>query len=344
MEEYYMTAYDGARYYHGIPGLLIPKKTDKTYEQIHADINDFIDTIPGAIIAIEDNFANLAIEKRRTYFIKNMELLLSLLRNVYARGLEADAMRILRCAKNEHMMDQAAKLIPSFVMDALSLSVAMQKAQSVESKESVSDIEIHANIAKSLSAVRNLLDDIEYEKAKRMATELVVIYNQTEDGFVKLLNLITNEKYNTAISMSETLYEKHMEAITQLAGTDLSKKILAVDDMPEILSFVNNALKSHYRVIAVPSGKAALKVLETQTPDLFILDIDMPEMNGFELAGIIRSKAGHALTPLIFLTGNSTRQHIANAMAVGCNDFIVKPANHEYLLTKVGKYLHCDKQ
>jgi len=341
-----MTMYDGARYYHGIPGLLIPKKTDKAFQQIHADINNFIDAVPGMIEAIEGNFANLGIEKRRAFFKKNMELLLSLLRNVYARGLEADAMRLLRYIENDYTMDQAVKLIPSFVMDALSLSVAMQKAQNVEEEdkeEAVSEIEFHANIAKSLSAVRNLIDDGEHEKAQRMTTELVV-YNPTYDAFVKLLHLITQEKYNEAIIVIEPLLEKHMEAITQLAGTDLSKKILAVDDMPEILSFVNNALKSHYRVIAVPSGKAALKVLEMQTPDLFILDIDMPEMDGFELARIIRGKAEYALTPLLFLTGNSTREHITNAMAVGCNDFIVKPANHEYLLTKVGKYLHSDNQ
>jgi DNA-binding response OmpR family regulator len=90
----------------------------------------------------------------------------------------------------------------------------------------------------------------------------------------------------------------------------------------------------------VPSGKAALKVLETQKPDLFILDIDMPEIDGFELAKTIRSKTDFKQTPLIFLTGNSSRERITMAMSIGCDDFIVKPTTYEYLLTKAGKFLH----
>ena len=109
--------------------------------------------------------------------------------------------------------------------------------------------------------------------------------------------------------------------------------------MPEMLSFVNNALKNNYKIIAVPSAKAALNVIKTQKPDLFLLDIDMPEMDGFELAGIIRSTEEFEKTPLVFLTGNSTRDHITVAMALNCNDFIVKPTTYEYLRTTVGKYL-----
>jgi DNA-binding response OmpR family regulator len=109
--------------------------------------------------------------------------------------------------------------------------------------------------------------------------------------------------------------------------------------MPEILSFVNNALKNHYQVICVPSGKAALEALNMQKPDLFILDIDMPEMDGFALAKKIRATTEHRKTPLIFLTGVATREHITNATIVGSDDFLVKPVSHEYLLTKVGMFL-----
>ena len=337
-----MNVYDGERYYHGIPGLLVPRKTGMMHDRIHLDINKFIDAVPGMIGSIEANFANISVEKRRGFLIKNIEILCSMLQSIYARGLEADSMRLLRFVKTDTMTDQARKLMPTFIMDILSLSVALQRAQnfdSAEVTEQVSEIEVFANIAKSLLTVRSLFDDGEYESAQRIITEMVV-YNPNEDGIVKMLHLTAAKKYDEAKTLSDTLYKKCTEAITELAGIDLSKTILAVDDMPEILSFVNNALKNHCKVIAVPGGKMALKVLETKTPDLFLLDIDMPEMNGFELAGIIRNKIEYAETPLIFLTGNSTREHIATAMAVGCNDFIVKPASHDYLLTKVGKFLH----
>ena len=87
------------------------------------------------------------------------------------------------------------------------------------------------------------------------------------------------------------------------------------------------------------NGKTALKVMEAQNPDLFILDIDMPEIDGYELAGIIRANAGHAKTPIVFLTGKSTREHVLKAIQAGANDFLVKPATREVLLMMTGKYL-----
>jgi len=66
----------------------------------------------------------------------------------------------------------------------------------------------------------------------------------------------------------------------------------------------------------------------------------MPEMDGFKLTRIIRDNAIYADIPLIYLTGNSSRDYIANAMAVGCSDFIIKPVNHDDLLATVGKHLY----
>jgi len=335
-----MSQYYGERYYHRIPGLLVPR-ADHKYERIHANINRFIDTMPALVDSIEESFAKDDLENRPDTLVNTIEKLCSLLQNIYARGLEADAMRLMRFAKSDGMLDGARKLMPSFIMDVLSLSVALQKAQRFEGtnqRVEVSKIENNASIARDLSAVNALIYDNEYELAQKIITELAV-YNSNDEQLVKLLQLAVAKQYDDLKAAADALYLRYAESINQLAGTDLSKIILAVDDMPEILSFVNSALKSHYKVIAVPGGKTALKVLETQTPSLFILDIDMPEMDGFELAGIIRGKVKYAQTPLIFLTGNSTREHITKAMAVGCNEFIVKPSNHDYLLTKVGKFL-----
>jgi diguanylate cyclase (GGDEF)-like protein len=66
----------------------------------------------------------------------------------------------------------------------------------------------------------------------------------------------------------------------------------------------------------------------------------MPEMNGFELAGIIRGNPEFVNTPIIFLTGNSSRESVVKAMEAGGNEFIVKPTSHENLLTKAGKFFN----
>ena len=337
-------AYNGTKYYHLIPGLLISKSIlSLSYDQIDADINGFIDMVPGLIEKIESNFGDIENRDRHLFFTKNMELLLSLLRKVYARTLESEAEKILRCSKDTSNLDVARKLLKPFISDVLSMSIAMQEArgQAATAEEStLTTIELHADSAKNVAAVSSLFDDREYAKAGAMLKELAE-HDPDEPAYAKVGELISIKNYGEAKNILDELTSKH--AISQLIQSDLSKKVLVVDDMPEILAYVNNALKNHFKVVAVPSGEAAVKVMESQKIDLFILDIDMPGMSGYELSGKIRATMTYADTPIIFLTGNSSRERVGKAIAVGCNGFIVKPASYECLLTKVGKFLNVDK-
>jgi len=252
--------------------------------------------------------------------------------------LETEAEKILFSVKNDVEMNVARKSLKPFISSILALSIEMQKAQKQDkSEEDVSEADNSADMANNLSAVGDLINIGEYEKARSVITGIEE--SSPEMMMFKLLDLITAKNYGEAENLANTLKEKHVEAITKFEGTDLSKKILAVDDMPEVLSFVKNALKSNYKIFGVTSGQTALKFLETHQADLFILDIDMPVMNGFELALTIRSMPDYANTPIIFLTGNSSRERIDRALEVGANDFIVKPASHDVLITKTGKFL-----
>jgi len=332
-----MKVYDGERYFHRIPGLLIGKAIVE--EEISTAINKYIDIIPDLSDKLETNFANIHRLNRRDNFINNMEMLIMLLKDVYARSLESEATRLLRCAKDETSLPYAQKNMRPFITDILSLSIAMQTSQNLEDeqrKESLSKIEVLANIAKNIGEVGNLINEGNDGKAKTILIDLVEVMPK-EDAFGNLLNLLRGEHLDDAKAAVNALKEKYNAEVKKMAEADLSKKILAVDDMAEILTFVNSALKNHYRVIAVPSGKAALKVLETHRPDLFLLDIDMPKMNGFELAKTLRLMPEYEKTPLIFLTGNSARERVKTAMSLGCTDFIVKPTTHQTLLTKMSK-------
>jgi len=120
---------------------------------------------------------------------------------------------------------------------------------------------------------------------------------------------------------------------------DSDKSILAVDDAAISLSLLKRNLQgAPYKLICVNSGEEALRFLKShQPPDLFILDIEMPKMNGYELAGKIRESGQKA--PIIFLTGNTSKKNVLKAMALGAADFIVKPVDREHLAYKVNKYL-----
>ena len=324
-------------YYFNIPGLLVTKGIRP--EQIEEDINKYIDAVPLLSEALEDNFANISKVKHHKNFTSYMEAAMTMLKNVRAMYLEADANKILRSVMYDDKMMLAHKLLKPFIAGLLSLSIEMQKAQNLSREENiVSEAETHADMANNLSAAGDLIVDNEYEKAEIFITEMGE--SNSPDMFMDILNLLTDKKYEEAAALVNTLKEKHVESISQLAETDLSKKVLAVDDRPEILSFVTGALKNHYKVYGATGGEKALKFLETQKCDLFILDIDMPGMNGYELAETLRKSDDYAKTPIIFLTGNSARERILKAIDAGGNDFIVKPANYEILLAKASKFLN----
>jgi len=308
------------------------------HEDIVPAINKFIDTVPNLTESIEDTF--LVFDTQEILFIDAMNSMLTLLQNVHANGLESDAQRIMDCISDKSKLPIIGKMLKPFITDVLSLSVRMQKAQNAGGNASafVSQIEIDADMARNIQTVCNFMDDDDYKKARGMIEKLAE--RDTEEPlYFKIMNLISAKKFDDARKAAGELKEKYTGAVDSLAGSNMSKTILAVDDMPEILSFVNNALKNFYKVVAVPSAKAALNVVKAQKPDLFLLDIDMPEMDGFELLRIIRSSAEFKKTPVVFLTGNSSRDHVTAAMLEGCNDFIVKPTTYEYLRTIVGKYM-----
>jgi CheY-like chemotaxis protein len=115
-------------------------------------------------------------------------------------------------------------------------------------------------------------------------------------------------------------------------------KILAVDDTAFFLTILKKILSDRrYLLTCVASGRDALKYLEKHEPDIFLLDIEMPGMDGYELAERIKGTGQKA--PIIFLTGNAKKEYLSKAVNVGAVDFIIKPINKDVLISKIHKYL-----
>ncbi|MDR0441893.1 MAG: response regulator [Treponema sp.] len=116
-------------------------------------------------------------------------------------------------------------------------------------------------------------------------------------------------------------------------------QILAVDDAPVMLRTISSLLSEKYKVHILPDPTRVEKFLHQITPDLFLLDYQMPVLNGFELIPIIRKFWEHKNTPIIFLTSEGTPDHVAEALSRGACDFIVKPFQPNLLLEKVAKHI-----
>jgi signal transduction histidine kinase/DNA-binding response OmpR family regulator len=116
------------------------------------------------------------------------------------------------------------------------------------------------------------------------------------------------------------------------------KLILAVDDAAFSLQMLKNHLSSSpYKLACVTSGADALRFITKKTPDLFLLDMEMPVMDGCELAEKIISEGQKA--PIVFLTGNASEEYVARARDAGASDFLVKPVNKEQLMSVIEKFV-----
>ncbi len=121
---------------------------------------------------------------------------------------------------------------------------------------------------------------------------------------------------------------------------DSAKKILIVDDLPSNLTILGNVLNAAaYKVLPVSSGAQALRLLENHQPDLMLLDIRMPVMDGYELCERIKTMPQHQRTPVLFISANDDIGSKVKAFAVGGLDYISKPFEEAEVLARVGTHL-----
>ena len=120
--------------------------------------------------------------------------------------------------------------------------------------------------------------------------------------------------------------------------------IILVDDDPTNLTVGSDALDEHYDVLTLNSGARLLKVLERTIPDLILLDIEMPEMNGYEVITIIKSKPEFAQIPVIFLTAKSDYESELKGLSLGATDYIFKPFSPALLRKRIESHLLMESQ
>lgn len=124
----------------------------------------------------------------------------------------------------------------------------------------------------------------------------------------------------------------------------MDSRILIVDDNPKNLQVLGNILKSEgYFVEFAMNGKAVFSWLESDSFDLILLDIMMPEMDGFEVCKIIRNDLKDWDTPIIFLTAKTDRESIVHGFEIGGHDYISKPFDSRELLVRVKTQIELKK-
>jgi CheY-like chemotaxis protein len=260
--------------------------------------------------------------------IKNLQKIPDL----YLEVMPADA--------DGNLSDYYMKSLNSFIEDFPSEKDTLLKVLNKEDNEAA---------AKSLLAIKAMLDGVH---ADELAKECLLYSNKIVAGgdektperakgyITVLLSAVTalSIDIQMAIFGEEALGDSSETEAPAAGETERVKEVLAVDDDTFCLDLFKEALQDvPCKVIGVTSGQAAINFLTARQPDLFALDIEMPLMDGFALAKHIRERGIKA--PIIFITGNSTREFVIKAIEEGAADFIVKPIVPQRVVERISRFL-----
>jgi len=121
--------------------------------------------------------------------------------------------------------------------------------------------------------------------------------------------------------------------------------ILYIEDNPDNRLLVKRILEAEgYKVIEAPSGLGGLSMAETMQPDLILMDINLPEMDGYELTRRLKQMKHLVSIPVIAMTANVMKGDREKTLAAGCDGYIQKPIDVDQLPAQIARYLQAKKQ
>jgi CheY-like chemotaxis protein len=125
-----------------------------------------------------------------------------------------------------------------------------------------------------------------------------------------------------------------------MTDANTKKVVLVVDDAPANLAILTEILKSTYQVRAAKSGVLALKIAHApRPPDVILLDVEMPEMDGYEVCEKLKADETTRSIPVLFVTGHTQAEQEAKGMALGAVGYISKPVEPAVVLAKMAQAL-----
>jgi len=120
----------------------------------------------------------------------------------------------------------------------------------------------------------------------------------------------------------------------------MRKRILIVEDDRSFATVLNFLFKGEgYKVDVVHTGASALDQIHKKTPDMVILDVNLPDINGFKLCEAIKARQDTVAIPVIMLTARDRPVDLEKGKALGVAEYLVKPADHRKLLEAARRHL-----
>ena len=132
--------------------------------------------------------------------------------------------------------------------------------------------------------------------------------------------------------------------MNQVQINERAARVLLVDDLPDNLKVLRQALEPEgYRILVAPGGEAALKIARNARPDLILLDVLMPDLDGFETCRRLKQDPVTRDIPVLFITARAETESVVEGFRAGGIDYIVKPFQAEEVLARVQTHLQIDR-
>jgi CheY-like chemotaxis protein len=172
------------------------------------------------------------------------------------------------------------------------------------------------------------------QKAKRIVLKGVKSPERLLDETALFLHRVIGDLSESRQRMIETLHRSDEPL--------LGRKVLVVDDDVRNIFALNSVLERHQmEVVSATNGGDAIRLLEADADiSLVLMDVMMPEMDGYETMRRIRSKAQFRMLPIIALTAKAMKGDREKCLEAGASDYVAKPVNTEQLLSLVRMWLH----
>ena len=168
------------------------------------------------------------------------------------------------------------------------------------------------------------------------------------EGVIREVQLRVNDAQEKVVPLGEWIdslkqgVKPQLDAARRLGelADRVAPLILIVDDDSFQCTLLERLLdKAGYRSASAHTGGEALALLGRQQPDLILMDVDLPDLNGLEITRRLKASASMATIPIVMITGHSGRQVLQASLSAGAIDFLVKPFDREVLLQKLTRHL-----
>jgi CheY-like chemotaxis protein len=248
--------------------------------------------------------------------------------------------------KSDEEVDKYIKELETFVTDfpkkEADLKALVDKKDTAAVVNHVKEVQqTLTNIAADFLAgeCAKKLETLSNERPENVASYVDFLITSLKALSIDIQMALHEGSEHASYGSAEAPEAADLQAIASSIKKDNEKVVLAVDDDAFCLEQIKRFLREiSCKVVAVTSGEKALEALNTCKPVLFVLDIEMPNMDGIMLAKNIRNMGLKA--PIVFITGNAEKDSVIKAANAGASDFILKPISHNNVVSRLSKFVN----